>query len=102
MHYKNGNEAHEGDPVICRPDLNSSYTIAGKLHSIQTLSDTCNGQVAVTIQGGVEQTDVNIKDCYHAADAYETLDKVVAVTSAVTDKILDAAKALQTKLERSD
>ena len=75
MHYKNGKEAREGDPVVCRPDGRYDYTIAGKLHTINGTSDTCNGQVAVPIVGGVTQVYVYIKDCYHAEDAYNAAEE---------------------------
>ena len=74
MHYKNGNEAREGDPAICRPDKDRSYTLAGKLHTLKPGLISCNAQLAVPIVGGVNNMCVTVGDCYHAADAYEAMD----------------------------
>ena len=82
MHYKDGSEAREGDPVICRPDSRYDYTIAGKLHTLTYTSDTCNGKLAVPIVGGVDQVYVNIKDCYHAAQAYAAADEIERAKAA--------------------
>ena len=82
MHYKDGSEAREGDPVVCRPDAGFDYTIAGKLHTIRSNSETCNGQVAVPIVGGVNQVYVTIKDCYHAGQAYAAADEIERAKAA--------------------
>lgn len=73
MHYKNGKEARDGDPVIWRPNPEYDATYAGKIHNLTT-GETCNGTIAIPVIGGVEQRAcINTKDCYHAADAYNAM-----------------------------
>ena len=68
MHYKNGREAKNGDPVVGKIWNNIT---AGIIHSIVPGSTSCNCTVAVPVMGGVNQMScVNINDLYHAEDAY--------------------------------
>lgn len=86
MHYKNGREAHDGDPVITKD--HSGKVVAGVLHSTIPGSDTCNGQIATAYPGGVNQLCVSIKDCYHAEDAWNAI-KVKVQTATATTGIVD-------------
>lgn len=68
MHYKNGREAKESDPVIGK-----SYgrVIAGKIHNLMPGQVSCNCTVAEVTMGGVSQmTCQTVGDFYHAEDAY--------------------------------
>ena len=71
MHYKNHREAHEGDPVV---GLNYAKVVAGTLHTINASASSCNGRIAVTVPGGVEQLYCNIGDIFHAEDAFKSVD----------------------------
>ncbi len=74
MHYKNGREAKEGDPVICT-GYNNQITV-GKLHSIVPGATTCNATVAEPVMGGVNQlTCRTINEMFHAEDAFAAIDK---------------------------
>lgn len=70
MHYKNGREAKEGDSVIGKAWVGKQRVVAGTIHSLNAGSQTCNGQVAVSIPGGVVQVCVTVGDFVHAEDAY--------------------------------
>ena len=84
MHYKNGREAQEGDPVIGETFKGSGVFIAGTIHSLSPGSaSTCNCTVAVVVPGGVNQmTCRNVGDYYHAADAFKAIDAAVADAAA--------------------
>ena len=69
MHYKNGREAKEADPII-QLDPYSKKIRVGVLHSLAPSAQTCNGQIAWAVPGGVQQISVTIGDCLHAEDAY--------------------------------
>ena len=70
MHYKNGREAKENDNVLVPGWLPSGNgVLAGRIHSLNAQSDTCNGQVASAVVGGMTSVSVNVKDCVHAEDA---------------------------------
>jgi hypothetical protein len=71
MHYKNGREAREGDFVIHR---DGEKVIAGRIHSLQPKAQTCNGLIAMTVQGSVSQQYVTVGDCLHAEDAWSCYD----------------------------
>ena len=73
MHYKNGREAKEGDAVIFPPEYEGGTVRVGTLHSVQSKSDICNGQVATAMMGGVKHSYVNLKDGFHAEDAWKAL-----------------------------
>lgn len=75
MHYRNGREAHEGDPVIGK---NYGTVVAGKLHSLLAGTDTCNGQVAYPVYGGVNSYCCTINELYHAEDAYNAIEATMA------------------------
>lgn len=66
MHYKNGREALNNDPVIGK--INGKVR-AGVLHSINADCTSCNGKFAETIPGGHEQHYVTVGDLFHAEDA---------------------------------
>lgn len=68
MHYKNGREAREGDPIIFK-DYNGKVK-SGSLHSTTVGTDTCNGQAAYAIMGGMSNACITLKECYHAEDAF--------------------------------
>jgi hypothetical protein len=90
MHYKNGKEAHEGDPVIGESYKGSGAIIAGKIHNLQAGQKTCNCTVAVPVFGGIEQmTCRNVSDHYLAADAFAAIEAQLAVNQkAETPKFL--------------
>ena len=72
MHYKNGREAKEGDPVICS-SYSGSVTV-GKIHSLVAGSESCNCTVAEPVMGGVNQlTCRTVGELYHAEDALSAI-----------------------------
>lgn len=74
MHYKNGREAKEGDSIICKGYANQ--ITVGKVHSLLAGTDSCNCTVAEAVMGGVQQlTCRNLKDMYHAEDAYNIIEQ---------------------------
>lgn len=78
MHYKNGKEAHEGDPVIGESYKGSGIIIAGKIHSLQATQLSCNCTVAVPAIGGIEQLSCrNVNEHYHAADAFAAMEQMM-------------------------
>ena len=72
MHYKNGREARDGDPVIAKTW--NGQIIAGVLHSICPGAQTCNGQIAYPILGGCGALSVTIGEIFHAEDALKALE----------------------------
>ena len=60
MHYINGREAKEGDAVIVKSLYGTKQVRAGVIHSLNALAETCNGQVAVPIPGGIMQMSVTL------------------------------------------
>lgn len=76
MHYKNGREAKNGDPVIGLGY--NGEPIAGSIHGITPGSDQCNCTVAVAVMGGVNQlTCQTVGNYFHAGDALAALVTVV-------------------------
>ena len=71
MHYKNNREAKEGDPVIIK-EYNNVY--AGKLHSLNPGTNSCNAQIAYPIMGGFGNICVTVRNCYHAEDAFNAME----------------------------
>lgn len=74
MHYKNGREAHDGDPVVTKF---SDKVVAGVIHSLQPAQSTCNGQIAFIIPGGTVNWCVTAGECFHAEDAYNAMDQAM-------------------------
>ncbi|MDE2098711.1 MAG: hypothetical protein KGL39_15765 [Patescibacteria group bacterium] len=72
MHYKNGRAAQEADPVLVK-DWQGKVRV-GIIYGLQSGSETCNGTVAVTVPGATLSVCVNVKDCYHADDAWAALE----------------------------
>ena len=77
MHFKNGREAHEGDPVVF-VDYTKKVNV-GRIHSLVAGSDTCNCQVANIVPGAVLNYCTNLKDLYHAEDAHSAVEQFLAV-----------------------
>ena len=74
MHYINGREAKEGDAVIVKSLYGTKQVRAGVIHSLNAGAETCNGQVAVPIPGGIMQMSVTIgKEVLHAEDGWEVV-----------------------------
>ncbi|HEX3626687.1 MAG TPA: hypothetical protein VH280_14835 [Verrucomicrobiae bacterium] len=68
MHYKNGREAHNGDPVIGRP---FGVTWIGMIIDIQPAAQSCNA--TLLRPAGLVQGCITVGDFYHADDAIEAL-----------------------------
>ena len=81
MHYKNGRQAVENDPVICKPSYPGGRFVSGTIHTLSTdpNSTTCNGQVAYLMPSGIQNTSVTISDCYHAEDAYNAIEPKINI-----------------------
>ena len=72
MHYRNGREAKEGDPVIGQ---HGTKVFAGTVIDIQGEAETCN---ATLLRGaGPPVCCINLKDFYHAEDAYKASNLVI-------------------------
>lgn len=67
MHFANGREAKNGDPVVVKDG--DTYR-AGTLHSITSQTESCNAQVAYAIPGGCYNACITLKDAFHAEDAF--------------------------------
>ena len=81
MHYKNGREAHEGQPVICKGY--AGQITVGKIHTLIPDVTTCNCSVAETFMGGVNQlTCRTINEMYHAEDAFAAIEATMAAAPA--------------------
>ena len=65
MHYKNGREAQENNPVV---GMTPSGAIAGTVYNITTAGYCV---VAVPTPGGVEKYEVKVEELFHAQDAVE-------------------------------
>lgn len=77
MHYKNGREAINGDPVIGEV---YGRAVAGVIHTLQAGATSCNAQLAVPVPGGCTNYCVTIGDLYHAEDAVKALQAPQPVT----------------------
>ena len=78
MHYKNGREAKENDHVIVPAwDATKQATIAGRLHSLNSSSVSCNGIVTYATVGGMASTSVTVGHCIHADDAMTLATNVI-------------------------
>ena len=74
MHYKNGREAQEGDPVVGMPQYGTKV-YAGTIIDINPGSETCN---ATLLRGaGPPVIFINVKDFYHAEDANKAANLVI-------------------------
>jgi hypothetical protein len=92
MHYKNGREAKDGDPVICK-GYNGETTV-GKIHSLIAGSTSCNCSVAEVVMGGVNQLTCKIVgDLYHADDAIKCIETLETEIKKQVAKDVAAAEA---------
>ena len=71
MHYRNGREAREGDPVIT---ADNGVPTAGTIHSLKAGSTSCNARLAIPTPGGIENRYVTIGECHHAEDALAAVE----------------------------
>lgn len=79
MHYKNGREAHAGDPVITK-DYNGIIQVGILLDPVPS-STCCNGTLVRA--GGLCCLGVDTKQCFHAEDGFALLQ--ASVPPAVAD-----------------
>lgn len=95
MHYKNGRKAEENDHVICLGwEAGKNRGIAGRIHSLNEASTSCNGIVCYPMVGGVAHTSVTVGDCVHVDDALEAFNKALTeAANAVAPKATEAAPA---------
>jgi hypothetical protein len=68
MHYRNGREAKNGDPVVqfTMGGGDTKIVAVGILHNAQAGNDYCNGGIAPTTAAGV--SGACLVDCLHADD----------------------------------
>ena len=64
MHYRNGREAKNGDPII-QIDHNGKVNAIGVLYNATPGNDYCNGSIAPTQQA---VTGACMCDCLHVDD----------------------------------
>lgn len=69
MHYRNGREAQNGDPVV--QIENGKVKQIGVLHDAKPGNDYCNGQILPTAFPG--PVAACLVDCLHADDLAEIL-----------------------------
>ncbi len=79
MHYANGREAKENDPVVFpNPNSPGMPALVGKIYGLNPNSETCNGLVSFTKMGGTDSQYVNVKDGYHADDALAAIQPKIS------------------------
>jgi hypothetical protein len=73
MHYKNGREAANGDPVVARNY--AGRIVSGTVHNLRAGTATCNCDLVVVIPGGtMNETCRTVSEMYHAEDAFKALE----------------------------
>lgn len=72
MHYKNGREAKNGDPVVLVP-TDGIKVVAGILYDAVPGNNYCNGRLAAIRN---DDPIANLSECLHIDDAKELLKKV--------------------------
>lgn len=67
MHYRNGREAKNGDPIL---QFGEGGTIqaAGVLHGATPGNDHCNGDILSTQRSGAPTVGACLCDCLHQED----------------------------------
>lgn len=85
MHYKNGREAHDGEPVVAKNPYGTQQVIAGVLHSTNAAGTSCNGQIAYPIPGGSANWCVTVGEIYHAQDALLAVEAATDSAQVKTD-----------------
>jgi hypothetical protein len=65
MHYRNGREAKNGDPIVQLNDK-GGVTAVGILYNATPGNDYCNGMIASTVSGTTQVACMC--DCLHADD----------------------------------
>lgn len=73
MHYKNGREAKNGDPVVMFP-AGASVPVAGILYDARPGVEFCNGKLA---QLTPYDPIANLSECLHADDVRFAIPLVV-------------------------
>lgn len=68
MHYKNGREAKNGDPVMVIPQY--GRPVVGILYDAVAGNDYCNGRIAPT---SPNDSCPNLKECLHLEDVLKAL-----------------------------
>lgn len=91
MHYKNGREANEGDPVIYL-DSYKKKVVIGRIWSLSA-GTTCNCQVAQIIPGGVTHTCQSLNEMYHAEDALLAIEPLALAPQAAKPVVTEAVEA---------
>jgi hypothetical protein len=69
MHYKNGREARNGDPVVCLNTYGPPKT--GILYGATAGNNDCNGNLAQT---SPNDPIADLKNCLHADDIRAAMD----------------------------
>ena len=65
MHYRNGREAKNGDPIIQLDVGTGKITAIGILHDATPGNDYCNGRIALT---QIPDVGACMCDCLHVDD----------------------------------
>lgn len=80
MHYKNGREAKNGDPIMVIPDPKyGGKPMVGILYDAKAGNDYCNGRIALTASN---DPTPNLKECLHLDDASALLNPMPTTTKA--------------------
>lgn len=87
MHYKNGREAKDQDPVIGYDEYRKTY-FAGVIHSLSAGSTSCNCQVAVPTLGGCMNRCETVGKLVHAEDGWKNTPVAVTEPAQGQDKPL--------------
>lgn len=69
MHYKNGREAKNGDPIMVIPK-HGGKPMTGILYDAKAGNDYCNGRIAQTASN---DPTPNLAECLHLEDALALL-----------------------------
>jgi hypothetical protein len=70
MHYRNGREAVNGDPIIC---LDEPYNKSGILYGAVAGNDYCNGHIQTGYQPTNQDPVACLCDCLRVDDLTEIL-----------------------------
>jgi hypothetical protein len=74
MHYKNGREAKNGDPVVSVP-THGVKVVSGILYDAVPGNDHCNGRLAAIRN---DDPIANLSECLHIDDASSILNETKA------------------------
>ena len=76
MHYKNGREAHSGEPIVTIGY--NERMVTGIIHDLVPGSDSCNGMIQRVLG---QPLSVTVGQCYHVEDALAAIEATMPSNS---------------------